>query len=134
MKPLVLGAALFAVAAAGPALAHHSFAMFDMRKNVTFRGVVKEVQWTNPHVWVELTVNEPGGPKSYSFEGGAIAVLKRQGWVRDSVKPGDTITIAGHPFRNGRPGGSMDRVTFADGKTVAAGDAIPAALRPPGVR
>ncbi|MEO6340572.1 MAG: DUF6152 family protein [Caulobacteraceae bacterium] len=132
-KAAVLGSAVLALAAT-PAMAHHSFAMFDMSKNVTVKGVVKEFQWTNPHVWVELLVTEGGAQKSYSYEGGAVAVLKRNGWVKDSIKVGDTITIVGHPFKNGREGGSLERVTLPDGRTVGAGDAVPGALQVPGVR
>lgn len=114
-------------------LAHHSFAMFDMAKTTTHKGVVKEVQWTNPHVWVELEVAADGGTQVLSFEGAAISVLKRVGWVRDTVKAGDTVTVAGHPFRDGRPGGSIDYLILADGTKIGTGDAIPPALVVPGV-
>jgi hypothetical protein len=113
------------------AIAHHSFAMFDMSKTATFKGVVKEVQWTNPHVWVEVVVNEAGVQKSYSFEGGAIAVLKRAGWVKDTVKAGDVLTITSHPMKNGKMGGSLEQVTLPNGHTVSAGDALPGALQVP---
>jgi hypothetical protein len=125
------GAALLAWGAA--AQAHHSFAMFDMSKTVTFKGTIKELQWTNPHVWVELTVQEKDGPVTYSFEGAAIAVLKRVGWTKDSVKAGDLVTVVGHPYKNGRPGGSIDHLILADGRKLGTGDAIPGALRVPGV-
>jgi hypothetical protein len=116
------------------AQAHHSFAMFDMTKSISYKGTVKEVQWTNPHVWVELIVQEKDGPVTYSFEGAAIAVLKRVGWTRDSVKAGDVVTVVGHPYRNGRPGGSIDHLVLADGRQLGTGDAIPGALRVPGVQ
>ena len=118
----------------GSAQAHHSFAMFDMKKTVSYKGTVKELQWTNPHVWIELTVEEEKGPVTYSFEGAAIAVLKRVGWTKDSVKPGDKITIVGHPYRTNRPGGSIDYLVLADGRKLGTGDAIPGALRVPGVQ
>jgi hypothetical protein len=127
-------AAAIAALAATPALAHHSFAMFDMTRSVTFKGVVKEVEWTNPHVWIHVDVNEGGKQITYAFEGGAISVLKRNGWLKDSVKAGDAITLVSHPFKNGRSGGSLEQVTLPDGRTVSAGDAIPAALAPPGAR
>lgn len=114
--------------------AHHSFAMFDATKTVSYKGTVKEVQWTNPHVWVELVVVENGAPVSYSFEGAAIAVLKRVGWTRDSVKSGDVVTLVGHPYKNGKPGGSIDHLILADGRKIGTGDAIPGALRVPGVQ
>jgi hypothetical protein len=113
--------------------AHHSFAMFDMAKTVTFTGTVKELQWTNPHVWIDLTVMENDKPVTYSFEGAAIAVLKRVGWKIDSVKAGDTITLVGHPYKNGRPGGCFDHVILADGRKLGTGDALPGAIRVPGV-
>lgn len=122
-----------ALALATVAQAHHSFAMFDMSRSMNTKGTVKEVQWTNPHVWIELTVDAKDGPATWSFEGAAIAVLKRVGWTRDSVKAGDVVTVVGHPFRDGRPGGSIDYLLLADGTKLGTGDAIPGALRVPGV-
>lgn len=131
-KPILVAAALVACATA--AQAHHSFAMFDMSKSVSFKGTVKELQWTNPHVWLELTVQEKDGPMTYSFEGAAIAVLKRVGWTKDSIKAGDVVTVVGHPYKTGKPGGSIDHLILADGRKLGTGDAIPGALRVPGVQ
>jgi len=114
--------------------AHHSFASFDASKTVSYKGVVKEIQWTNPHVWIELTVMQGGAPVTYGFEGAAIAVLKRVGWTKDSVKAGDTVTVVGHPYKDGRPGGSIDHLVLADGRQIGTGDAIPGALTVPGVQ
>jgi len=135
MRPRRLAAlaAALLLAFAVTAQAHHSFAMFDMSKTVSFKGKVKELQWTNPHVWVELTVDEKNGPVTYAFEGAAIAVLKRVGWTKDSVKAGDVVTVVGHPYKNGKPGGSIDHLVLADGRKLGTGDAIPGALRVPGV-
>lgn len=110
------------------AFAHHSFAMFDATKSVSRKGVVKEVEWTNPHVWLHLTVQEKGKDVVYSYEGAAIAVLKRVGWMKDSVKAGDVVTVVGHPYKDGRPGGSFEHLVLADGSTLGTGDAIPGAL------
>jgi uncharacterized protein DUF6152 len=126
-------AGLWLAAWAASAQAHHSFAMFDMTKTVSYKGTIKQVQWTNPHVWIELTVEEKGAPVTYSFEGAAIAVLKRVGWTRNSVKPGDVVTLVGHPYKDGRPGGSIDHLILPDGRKLGTGDAIPGALRVPGV-
>jgi hypothetical protein len=126
-------ALLLALALPLTTLAHHSFAMFDMTKTTRQTGKVKEVQWTNPHVWVELEVTENGKTTVLSYEGAAISVLKRVGWTRDTVKAGDTVTVVGHPFRDGRPGGSIDYLLLADGTRVGTGDAIPPALVVPGV-
>jgi hypothetical protein len=116
------------------ALAHHSFAMFDATKLQSKQGVVKEVQWTNPHVWLRLAVQENGQEVVYSYEGAAIAVLKRVGWLRDSVKAGDTVTVVGHPYKDGRSGGSIEHVVLPGGQNLGTGDAIPGALRVPGVQ
>ena len=129
-RPLML---LAAMALPLVAVAHHSFAMFDMTKTTRQTGRVKEVQWTNPHVWVELEVTVDGKTTVLSFEGAAISVLKRVGWTRDTVKAGDTVTVVGHPFRDGRPGGSIDHLLLPDGRKVGTGDAIPPALVVPGV-
>ena len=127
-------AATILLAFAATVEAHHSFAMFDMSKSVSYKGKVKELQWTNPHVWIELTVDEKDGPVTYAFEGAAIAVLKRVGWTKDSIKAGDVVTVFGHPYKNGRPGGSIDHLILADGRKLGTGDAIPGALRVPGVQ
>jgi len=129
-----LFAALLVLAVVPVADAHHSFAMFDLSKTVTLKGTLKELQWTNPHVWIKIEVLEKGAPVDYDFECAAIAVLKRAGWTRDSVKPGDVITLVGHPYRDGRPGGSVDYLILADGRQIGSGDAIPGAIRVPGVQ
>ncbi len=130
MKTLVLiPVVALAIGASGSAaLAHHSFAMFDNARKIDVKGTVKEVQWTNPHVWLEMVVNENGQQKTYDFEGGAVAVLKRFGWTKDTVKAGDTITLTAHPFKDGKAGGSIDFVTLADGRKVGGGDGIPGAV------
>ena len=112
------------------AFAHHSFAMFDETKSVSQKGVVKELQWTNPHVWLSIAVQDQGKEVVYAYEGAAIAVLKRVGWLKDSIKPGDAITIVGHPYKDGRPGGSIDHLILADGRNLGTGDAFPGALVP----
>lgn len=121
---IVAGVAAWASAA----LAHHSFAMFDATKSVEQKGVVKEVQWTNPHVWLHLSVQQQGKEVVYDYEGAAIAVLKRVGWTKDSVKAGDVVTVVGHPYKDGRPGGSIEHLVLADGRKLGTGDAIPGAL------
>jgi hypothetical protein len=136
MKLSVATVSLLCVLAvcARPVHAHHSFASFDASKTVSYKGVVKDIQWTNPHVWIELMVMQAGAPVTYGFEGAAIAVLKRVGWTKDSVKAGDTVTVVGHPYKDGRPGGSIDHLVLADGRQIGTGDAIPGALTVPGVQ
>jgi hypothetical protein len=90
--------------AAAPALAHHSYGMFDMQKTATVDGTVKSFQWTNPHIWVDVTA---ANGATVSIEGDAIALMQRKGWSRAAMKPGDKIRVAYHPLKSGQPGGSM---------------------------
>ncbi len=77
-------------------LAHHSFAMFDRTKVETIKGTVKEYQWTNPHVWIQLVVRDPQGQAvEWSIEGAGPNMLYRQGWDNNTFKAGDAGFKAG---------------------------------------
>ena len=102
----------------GTALAHHSFAMFDQDKQTKLVGVIKEVQWTNPHIWVQVLVKDASGKdEEWSIEGGSPNGLSHQGWKRSSLKPGDEVEVVIHPLKNGEKGGSLMRVSV-DGKQI----------------
>jgi hypothetical protein len=119
-----------ALAAAIPASAHHSFAMFDRTKSVTVNGVVKDYEWTNPHVWIHLMLpDEQGTQREWSFEMQAIAQDYAAGWRSDSVKAGDKIRIEFHPLKDGARGGQLMNATLADGKYLGP-PVAPARLRP----
>ena len=126
---LVLAAAMLTGIAA-PALAHHSFAMFDQDKTVTYKGTVKELEWTNPHVWLRVTVADQatGKPLQYAFEMGSVARSTYDGWKRDSVKPGDPITVTIHPLKDGSRGGMYLSAEVQGGKSF--GRTGPAVGRP----
>ncbi len=125
------GLALCAAAAlcAAPVLAHHSANMFDPQKEVVLEGTIKEFQWTNPHIWIQVTVpNAKGGVEEWSVEGGSPNLVGRQGWKRNSFKAGDKVVMKIHPMRSGEPGGSFMSATFPDGRTLGNGTgATPAA-------
>jgi hypothetical protein len=106
---------------AGAASAHHSFAMFDQAQTKTLVGTVKEVQWTNPHIWVQVLVPDAKGgpPQEWSIEGGSPNGLSRQGWRRTSIKGGDAIEITIHPLKDGTNGGSMMKAMI-NGQAVGA--------------
>ncbi len=92
--------------AAGSALAHHSFAMFDLSKTVTLKGAVKDFRWTNPHVFIQLLVkNESGTEDEWSIEMTSPEHLARAGWRPGTLKPGDELTLEVHPMREGVKGG-----------------------------
>jgi hypothetical protein len=112
--------ALVLVAAATPASSHHSFSMFERDKQITLRGTVKEFQWTNPHSWIQLTVPGASGAAAveWAIEGGSPNQLVRTGWAKDSLKPGDQVTVVTKPLRNGGPGGSLVSVTLPTGQVL----------------
>ena len=114
-------AAVMAVSASAPAMAHHSFAMFDSQKNLTLDGVVKDFQWTNPHSWIQLTVKDPASGKAveWSIEAGSPNSLSRNGWKHSSLKPGDKATLVIHPMKDGSPGGSLVNAS-ANGVPIVA--------------
>jgi hypothetical protein len=121
MNLKLAGCALIAVTAfAVQAQAHHSFAMFDQEKTITVSGTVKEFEWTNPHAWIHLTAVDQatGRPVEWSFEMGSVGQIASQGWKADSIKPGDKITVTGHPLRDGSRGGQYRSVTLADGSSI----------------
>ena len=122
MKLTVL--ALVMLAAAVPAGAHHSFAEFDRTKEVTMTGVVREVQWSNPHAWIQVVVTDDKGRKTeWGFECGSPNMMSRTGWTRTTLKMGDRVVIVGNPLKNGRPNASLVKVTLPDGRVLGPGDA-----------
>jgi Family of unknown function (DUF6152) len=110
-----------------PALAHHSFAMFNPTKIVTLTGAVKELQWTAPHVMIWLVEDpkegEAAGGKLWSVElSTSPGPLTRLGWNRQSVKPGDRVTIEINPLRSGNPGGAFKKLTIlSTGEVLVSG-------------
>ena len=112
-----LGAALFSAA---PALAHHSNVAFEVTKVVTITGVVKAFEWRNPHTWVILTIDDgKGGKVDWAVEGRAPGVLLRAGWTKNSLQPGEMVTVDMSPAKDGSKTGLVARVTKADGTILA---------------
>ena len=97
IKLAVFVAGLGVLVGAGPALAHHAFAAeYDASKPVKLTGTVTKVEWTNPHTWFYLDVKDVSGKvTSWGFEMGSPNGLMRQGWTRNSIKPGDEVTVEG---------------------------------------
>ncbi len=113
--PLAVAAAL-----AVPALAHHSFAMFDKAKEIELKNAtVKDWQWTSPHTWLYLVVpNGTANPDKYSIEGGNPGLMRRQGFEKGSIAPGDKVTVFISPLLSGEKGGALNAVRLADGKLL----------------
>ena len=113
---VIVGAVLML---AGPAFAHHSFAMFDFSKEITVVGEVKEFQWRNPHIHILMNVPDgKGGLVEYNIEGGTPNTQKRNGWKSDVLKPGDKISVVIRPLKNGDKGGNLIRATRGDGAPI----------------
>src|SRR5262245_46202986 len=95
--------------------AHHSFAAFDMAKEQTITGVVSRFDWTNPHtfIWVDVT-NDKGVVETWGIEGMSPNFLGRRGWSKNSVKPGEKITISIRPLKEGKTGGMFIRAQIGD--------------------
>jgi hypothetical protein len=117
--------------AAKPLMAHHAFAAeFDDKKPVKVTGVVKKVEWMNPHIWfyVEGKDEVTGRTAVWGFSGGAPGQLTRRGVPRTAMKIGDTVKVEGFQAKDGSANASGGRVTFADGRqvfTAAAEDVLP---------
>jgi len=132
-----LAAALTAVPllAAGPALAHHSFAMFDREKAMAISGVVKEFQWTNPHVWIQVMVpNAKGVTEEWGVECTGVNFRRRQGWKSTALKPGDKVTVVMNPLRDGSRGGLFVSVMLPDGKVLGDPTRLPGTATNPGAK
>ena len=92
-----------------PAAAHHSLALFDMTKSVRLEGTVKRFDWTNPHSWIFLEVTGPEAMvEQWTIELPSAGSLVRDGWNRNSVRPGERIVLQVNPLKNGQKGGSLE--------------------------
>jgi hypothetical protein len=118
-----------------PALAHHSYAMFDLEHKVNVSGTIAKVEWSNPHVFIWMYVaNAKGGYDLYGFEAGAVSLLTRYGWSKTTAKTGEKVSIEYFPLKDKRPGGAFINMTHADGTVTrtepfAPGGTDPSAYR-----
>ena len=126
---LIVVSAIAAALFVAPAFAHHSFAMFDADKTVTLTGTVKEFEWTNPHAWLRIMVNDQAAGKAvqYALEMGSPGQQARVGWKPDSVKPGDKVTVTIHPLKDGSRGGQFITAMLPNGSILGNGGQKPSA-------
>lgn len=104
-----------------PALAHHSGAAeFDSSKKIDLTGVVTKVEWTNPHAHFYIDVKDSSGNVvNWNLELASPNVLIRNGWRRNSIKPGDTVSVTGIRAKDSNTYGSASMITFPDGHKLS---------------
>ena len=101
-----------------PALAHHSFAMFDREITLEVEATVNELQWTNPHTWLELTaIDENGEPMALALEMSSPTSMARSGWTPRTVVAGDKVIVTYHPMKDGTPEGQFLHMVLENGET-----------------
>jgi hypothetical protein len=111
------------LASSAPAFAHHSFAAeFDAKKPVTLTGTVVRLEWTNPHAHFYISVKDQGGAATvWEFELASPNGLMRHGWSRNSLKPGDVVTVMGYLAKDGSKLANARSVSLPDGRKIFAG-------------
>ena len=120
VKHFFVAVGVAAILLGAPVWAHHSFAMFDLDKQGTLYGTVREFQFTNPHCWIQLLVKTGESADEWSIEMGSPAHLIRAGWKPNTLTPGEKITVMYHPLRDGTRGGSFISAVTDDGKPIGA--------------
>ena len=113
-------AAIGGLSLAPAAFAHHSFAAeYDSKKPVELKGTLTELEWVNLHAWIHLEVkDEKGTAVTWDCELGSPNLLMRDGWRRDSIKPGDAIVVNGAQAKDGSRMANARTVKFEDGRRV----------------
>jgi Family of unknown function (DUF6152) len=119
----ILAAAFVLLTAVVPAGAHHSFAaQYDRNKPITLTGSVTKLDWINPHARIFMDVkDESGKVVNWEIELGAPAILMRNGWTRNAIKIGESVTVNASLAKDGSNLANASTVTLADGKRVFAG-------------
>jgi hypothetical protein len=125
----LLTAGLGLLVSAVPMLAHHSFAAeYDSTKPIKITGTVSKVEWMNPHARFYVDVKEANGVvTNWNFELGAIPVLLKQGWTKNSLHPGDKVSVEGSLAKDGSKTANATAVVLADGRRVFGGSSNPKA-------
>jgi hypothetical protein len=121
----VTAIAVASAVSAVPAMAHHSFAVYEPALQIKLKGVVTKFKWGNPHVYLEIDAPDPktGEAHHWLLEGASTSILNRAGWKFNMVKPGDMVTVIVSPLRSGEPAALLKQLTLADGSKYSNGAA-----------
>ena len=121
MKPkLIIWLSFGLLVISVPSLAHHGGAAYDSEKIVTLKGTIVNFDWSTPHSQIHLDVtDDKGNVVHWNFECQPPSILINAGWTKNSLKPGDQVTITARPTRNGAPIGIVSKVTLADGRELS---------------
>ena len=106
------------------AWAHHGGGTFDAKKCFVFTGTVRQVAWVNPHAWIYVQVEKPGGaPELWGFEFGALNGLERAGFKRSDLAQGAKVTVTAYANRViEKHTGSASRLVLADGRDIGGSE------------
>ena len=116
-----LAVALAVLVLSSPALAHHSMSAYDRNRTSTMKGTVTEFSFSNPHAELYFDVRgDKGTIQKWTAESPNPYRLAKSGWVKDSLKPGDEITVVGNPAKNGSPIMRLNKIILANGQTLPA--------------
>jgi Family of unknown function (DUF6152) len=122
MRMRLLGALFLLAGILGvglPMYAHHGNAAYSMKEVVLKNAVVTNFFWANPHCIIRFDMkDEKGAVTHWAAEAGSPSALVNQGWTKESLQPGNVITVYIHQAKNGNPVGRISRVVLADGTTL----------------
>jgi len=125
MKVSNIAGIAIVVLGASQALAHHSFAMFDLSRHRLVEGKVTDWAFNSPHSWLHIEgIDENGNVRTFSFEGAAPMHAARQGVSGATFRKGEFVRVVMSPLRDGRPAGAMCFVIEEDGSVVRPNDGI----------
>lgn len=130
---LTLLICLAVTAASSRIMAHHSFqATFDANKPVKVTGTVESIEWTNPHIWFYVDVeDEDGTVTNWAFEMASPNQLMRRGWRRDHLQIGDVVTVEGRQARDDTPTANAMVVTLMSSGEQVYHDGVAGGEPPP---
>jgi Family of unknown function (DUF6152) len=107
------------LAISAPMFAHHGTTAYDPQRKVTMKGTVANFEWTNPHSQIHLDVTDDQGKVvHWNFEAQPPNILIHAGWTRETLKPGDQLTVVVNPAKNGSPIGIIQKIVLANGQEL----------------